>query len=106
MPSIITFIQKIIEDDNMLTNSELGGNLTLIYDYNLKKRNIEADFSEKMKRLDADYKGKSGKVAGDELEKLVQTKLKVNQNMTYSEAFGAVQIENPRLVSEYVQEIG
>jgi len=104
MPSI-TFIQKI-EDDTMLTNSELGGNLTLIYDYNLKKRNIEADFSEKLQRLDTEYKGKSGKIAGDELENLIQIRLKANQNMTYSEAFGAVQIENPRLVSEYIQELG
>jgi hypothetical protein len=93
------------EGNKVLTNSELGGNLTLIYDYNLKKRNIEADFSERLQRLDADYRGKSGKMAGDELEKLVQAKLRTNQNMTYSEAFGAVQIENPKLVNEYIQEI-
>ncbi len=89
----------------MLTNNDLGGNLTLIYDYNLKKRNIEADFSERLQRVDTGYKGKTGKVAGDELEKLIQTKLKANQNMNYSEAFGIVQQENPKLVSEYIQEL-
>lgn len=89
----------------MLTNNDLGGDLTLIYEYNRRKRALESDFSERAKRLDAEFTGKVGKCAGAELDQLVQAKLKVNQNMTYSAAFSEVQQENPKLVSEYIQEL-
>lgn len=101
----ITFIQNFTENSKMLTNSDLGGDLTLIYDYHRKRREYEADFSEKMQRLDADYKGKSGKVAGDELEVKIQERLKKNPDLTYSAAFSEVQHENPGLVRQYDQEI-
>jgi len=92
-------------EDKMLTNTDLGGDLSLIYEYNRKKRALEADFSERAQRLDAEFSGKVGKCAGAELEKLIQAKLKANQDMNYMTAFGEVQIENPRLTQEYIQEL-
>ncbi len=89
----------------MLTNNDLGGDLTLIYEYNRRKRALESDFSERAQRLDAEFTEKVGKCAGAELETKIQAKLKANQNISYSDAFSQVQVENPGLVSEYIQEL-
>jgi hypothetical protein len=92
-------------EDKMLTNSDLGGDLTLIYDYNRKKRALEADFSERAQRLDAEFSGKVGKCAGAELETKIQEKLKAHQNLNYMEAFEQVQVEFPTLTKQYIKEI-
>ena len=103
--SHIDFIQNISEGNTMLTNSDLGGDLTLIYEYNRRKRALDADFSERAKRLDVEFSQKVGKCAGVELEAKIQGKLKANQNMNYSEAFSQVQLEFPSLTNEYLKEL-
>jgi hypothetical protein len=50
----------------MLTNSELGGNLTLIYDYNLKRRQYEDRLFRELKQLDKEFLLKVKKIEKNE----------------------------------------
>lgn len=47
----------------------------------------------------------SGGSAGEKLTVLTKKKMDDNKGMAFSEAFKAVQIENPKLANEYLEEI-